>query len=145
MSEFEKVNSAYKKRILSFTCYTVYNDAAMILEYCQKLGYRNYIISNNYPELPQAVAKLGLAEFFSGYMISADIGFEKPRPEIFRQAIAMAGNPEVCYMVGDNPVADIRGAKENGMKTILVHSTKGPSEYADHHCERLAEIVEILK
>ena len=145
VSEFEKVNSAYKKRILSFSCYTVYDDAAMILEYCQKLGYHNYIISNNYPELPQAVAKLGLAEFFSGYMISADIGFEKPRPEIFRQAITMAGNPEVCYMVGDNPVADIRGAKENGMNTILVHSTKGPSEFADYNCEYLAEIMKIIK
>lgn len=141
----DKVNSAYKKRILSFTCYTVYEDAAEVLDYCQKRGYHNYIISNNYPELPQAVAKLGLAEFFNGYMISADIGFEKPHPEIFRQALAMAGDPEVCYMVGDNPVADIRGGKENGMKTILVHSCRGPSEYADYNCESLSEIMEIIK
>lgn len=35
--EVDKVNSAYKKRILSFTCYTIYNDAAMILEDCQNL------------------------------------------------------------------------------------------------------------
>lgn len=143
--EVDKVNGAYKKRILSFTCYTVYDDAATILECCKNRGYHNYIISNNYPELPQAVAKLGLAEFFSGYMISADIGFEKPRPEIFEQAITMAGNPEVCYMVGDNPVADIQGAKDIGMNTILVHSTKGPSEYADHHCENLTEIMGIIK
>ena len=143
--EVDKVNGAYKKRILSFTCYTVYDDAATILEYCKNRGYHNYIISNNYPELPQAVVKLGLAEFFSGYMISADIGFEKPRPEIFEQAITMSGNPEVCYMVGDNQVADIRGAKVIGMNTILVHSTKGPSEYADHHCENLTEIMEIIK
>lgn len=89
--------------------------------------------------------KLGLADYFSGYMISADIGFEKPRPEIFRQAIAMAGNPEICYMVGDNPVADICGAKEAGMRTILVHSARGPSEDADYNCESLAEITEIVK
>ena len=142
--EVNKVNSAYKKRILSFSCYTVFDDAAMILEYCQKIGYRNYIISNNYPELPQAVEKLGLAAFFSGYMISADIGFEKPRPEIFREAITMAGNPETCYMVGDNPVADIRGAKEVGMHTILVHSTNSLTQCADHTCERLTQIMEIL-
>lgn len=143
--DVDKVNSAYKKRILSFSCYTLYDDAAMILEYCQKLGYRNYIISNNYPELPQAVEKLGLAEFFSGYMISADVGFEKPRPEIFHHAIAMAGNPDICYMVGDNPVSDIRGGKNVGMKTILVHSAKGPSPDADHNCESLTEILEIIK
>ena len=145
VSEAEKVNSAYKKRILSFTCYTVYDDAAVILEYCKKLGYHNYIISNNYPELPQAVEKLGLAQYFSGYMISADIGFEKPHSEIFRQAIAMADNPDICYMVGDNPVADIRGAKEVGMRTILVHPARGPSQDADHNCECLMEIMEIFK
>lgn len=143
--EVDKVNSAYKKRILSFSCYTVYDDAAMVLEYCQKQGYHNYIISNNYPELPQAVEKLGLAQYFSGYMISADIGFEKPRPEIFRQAITMAGNPDIYYMVGDNPVADIRGAKEVGMRTILVHPARGPSQDADHNCECLMEIMEIVK
>jgi len=143
--EIDKVNSAYKKRILSFSCYTVFDDAPTILEYCQNLGYRNYIISNNYPELPQAIAKLGLAAFFSGYVISADIGFEKPRPEIFQYAIKMAGDPEICYMVGDNPVADIQGAKEVGMQTILVHPAKGPSQYADYNCESLTEIMKIIQ
>lgn len=143
--EVDKVNNAYKKRILSFNCYTVFDDAALILEHCKNSGYRNYIISNNYPELPKAVEKLGLARFFSDYIISADIGFEKPRPEIFQHAITMAGNPEICYMVGDNPIADIRGAKEVGMKTILVHSAKGPSQDADYNCESLSKIMEIFK
>jgi len=143
--EVDKVNDAYKKRILSFTCYTVFEDTALILEHCKRMGYRNYIISNNYPELPQAVKKLGLSELFSGYIISADIGFEKPRPEIFDHAIKAAGDPDICYMVGDNPIADIKGGKDAGMKTILVHSAKGPSEYADHNCESLSEIMLLLK
>lgn len=142
--EADKVNSIYKKRILSFTCYTVYYNAAMILEYCQKQGYNNYIISNNYPELPKALEKFGLAEFFSGYFISADIGFEKPHPEIFRHALTMTGNPEICYMVGDNPVADIQGAKKAGMHTIYVHNSM-PSPYADHTCDNLIQIMEIIK
>ncbi len=143
--EVDKVNSAYKKRILSFSCYTVYDDASMVLEYCQKQGYNNYIISNNYPELPQAVEKLGLAEFFSGYIISGNIGFEKPRPEIFQHAITVAGNPEICYMVGDNPVADIQGAKNVGIQTIFVHPTVVQSQYADYTCKNLTEIMDIIK
>lgn len=142
--DVDKVNSIYKKRILSFTCYTVYDNTAMILEYCQKQGYNNYIISNNYPELPKALEKLGLAEFFSGYFISADIGFEKPHPEIYRHALTMTGNPEICYMVGDNPVADIQGAKKAGMHTIYVHNSM-PSLYADHTCENLIQIMDIIK
>lgn len=142
--EVERVNSAYKKRILSFTCYTVYDDAAMTLEYCQKQGYSNYIISNNYPELPKAVEKLGLAAFFAGYIISADVGFEKPRPELFCHAITKAGDPEICYMVGDNPVADIQGAHTAGMRTIYVHNSI-PSRYADHICDNLTQIMKIIK
>ena len=142
--ERDKVNSLYKKRILSFSCYTVFDDAAPTLEHCRKSGYCNYIISNNYPELPLAIKKLGLAEYFSGYIISADIGFEKPRPEIFRHAINAAGHPEVCYMVGDNPVADIQGAKAAGMRTVLVHPVKGPSQDADHNFDNLSEIVNVL-
>ena len=143
--EVDKVNSAYKKRILSFSCYTLFEDTTMILEYCRNLGYRNYVISNNYPELPQAIEKLGLTEFFSGYVISGDIGFEKPRPEIFQFALSMAGNPEICYMVGDNPIADIQGAKEAGMKTVYVHPTSSPSQHADYTCGSLSEIMEHIK
>lgn len=145
VQEFEKVNNAYKKRILSFGCYAIYSDAAMVLEYCQKIGYDNYIISNNYPELPRAIEKLGLSQYFSGYMISADIGFEKPRPEIFQYAFSKAGNPDICYMVGDNPISDIQGAKNAGIKAILVHSPSGPSQDADYNCENLTEIMKIIK
>ena len=141
----DEVNNAYKKRILSFSSYTVFDDAALVLEHCKKMGCCNYIISNNYPELPLAVEKLGLATYFSGYIISANIGFEKPRLEIFQHAIKVAGNPDICYMVGDNPVADIQGGKDAGMKTILVHSIKGSSEYADHNCDNLTQIMEIIK
>ena len=143
--EVDLVNSAYKKHILSSSCYTLFDDAPIILEYCRNLGYRNYILSNNYPELPQAVEKLGLAEFFSGYIISGNIGFEKPRPEIFQQAISVAGNPEIRYMVGDNPVADIQGAKNVGLQTIFVHPTVVESQYADYTCKNLIEIMDIIK
>ena len=86
-----------------------------------------------------------MGRYFSGYIISADVGFEKPRSEIFQYAISKADNPEICYMVGDNPVADIRGAKEAGMQTILVHSANGPSQDADYNCEGLTEIINIIK
>jgi len=42
-------------------------------------------------------------------------------------------------------VADIQGAKGAGIRTILVHSTKGPSEFADHTCENLIQIMEIIQ
>lgn len=69
---------------------------------------------------------------------------EKPRAEIFRYALAKAGNPEVCYMVGDNPVADVQRAKKVGMKTILVHR-KAEDSSPDYTCGELLEIKKIIE
>lgn len=52
------------------------------------------------------------------------------------------GLPEDCYMIGDNPVADIQGGSAVGMKTILVHYegvyTSG------YKCSNLSEILMLL-
>jgi putative hydrolase of the HAD superfamily len=49
------------------------------------------------------------------------VGYDKPRKEIFEYATAKVGNPEVRYMIGDNPVADYEGGLNAGMKPVLVH------------------------
>ncbi len=101
--------------------YTLYPDANAALAGALRCGYRNWLVSNNYPELPETVRRLGLERYFDGYVVSALIGFDKPRPEIFRRALELAGNPAVCLMVGDNPVADVAGAQRCGIPAALVH------------------------
>lgn len=144
-ADAEKVHRDFRENVLSFGWYTVYADACTVLEYCRQKGYYNYILSNNYPELPLAVEKFGLAEYFSGLVISSHIGYEKPRPEIFRFGLEMAGNPDVCYMIGDNPVADMQGAKALGIESVLVHWDTDPVGYADHICQSLTQIMDFLK
>lgn len=123
--------------------YELYADAKEILQYCEELGYKNYLISNNFPELTKVFDRLGLDKYFSGYFLSADVGYEKPHAEIFLHAMKQAGNPEVCYMVGDNPVADVKGGQTVGMKTILVHR-KSEDIQPDYVCEELTEIKKVL-
>jgi len=91
---------------------------------------------------PRVVERLGLGNYFAGYVVSSAVGYEKPRAEIFQRALRAAGDPEICYMIGDNPIADIRGGHEVGMKTVLVHTAGGSG--ADWNCARLAEIPAIL-
>lgn len=128
----------FRKNVVIFD-YQLYDDAEEILQYCTQLGYKNYLISNNFPELVKVFERLGLDKYFSGYFLSADIGYEKPNQEIFGQALTKAGNPELCYMVGDNPVTDIKGAQAVGMKTILVHR-KAEGVTPDYVCEELLDI-----
>lgn len=139
-TEHKKLNADFRKQILDPDNYQLYEDAEDVLARCAEKGYRNYILSNNFPELPSIAGALGLSPYFDGYFISSNIGYEKPRPEIFRYALRSAGFPECRYMIGDHPVADIQGAKAAGMKTILVHQ----SGSADYLCKTLSEIPSLL-
>ena len=62
---------------------------------------------------------LGIAGYFGTVLISGAEGVSKPDPEIFRRAVSrLSVKAEETVMVGDNPVADIGGAKSFGMKAI---------------------------
>lgn len=123
--------------------YRLYPDAIHTLARCRAMGYENYILSNNFPELPDLVRALGLADYINGCAVSAHAGYDKPRPEFFAYAKQLAGEADVYYMIGDNPIADVEGGCAAGMRTILVH--KDVPNTADHVCATLAPIPDILQ
>ncbi len=125
----------------------LHDDALTVLQELKNRGYRHYILSNNFPELPDMVEEMGLNEYFDGCVVSARVGFDKPRKEIFDYAKNLAGNPEKCIMVGDSPVDDIQGAKLAGFDTILVNDRYPDynGEFADNICKKLTDMLEILK
>ena len=141
-SAAEEINLRFRAEILDYRTYTVYYDAVEVLYKCSAMGFDNYVLSNNFPELREVAHGLGLTEHIRDFFISSNIGYEKPRPEIFRYAIQAANSPETCFMIGDNPVADIQGGKKAGMTTVLVHNS-GDYE-ADYLCKTLSEIPALL-
>ena len=137
-----KINSHLKAQILDAKNYTLYDDAVSVLHACTNMGFKHYMLSNNFPELPLVVRGLGLSKYFVDYIVSAHIGYEKPRAEIFQHALEIANFPKICYMIGDNPVADVQGGKAAGMRTILVH--RDVLFDAVHHCRTLSEVSALL-
>ncbi|MCL2518081.1 MAG: HAD-IA family hydrolase [Oscillospiraceae bacterium] len=117
----KKAFTYLKEQVKDSNNYKLYEDAVPTLRECLEMGYKNYILSNNFPDLPLVIKDLGIADYFTDYIVSANVGYEKPRIEIFQYALKLAGYPNECYMIGDNPTADIEGGKTAGMKTILVH------------------------
>ena len=136
------ISEAFRKNAVSYA-YRLYDDGEEILACARSKGYRSYILSNNFPELTQTINRLGLQNYFKDVFLSSELGFEKPRSELFREALWRAGNPEQVYMVGDNPQADIAGAGSVGITTIYVHP-EGQTPCGDFTCETLSEIKEIL-
>ena len=96
-----------------------YHDTVSALELARRAGARTVILSNHVPELEVIVERLGLAGLVDQVLTSARTGVEKPHPEAYRQALGPTP-ADRAWMIGDNPVADRRGAIDVGMWAALV-------------------------
>lgn len=75
------------------------------------------------PVIYAALRRLKIADFFSTVVVSEAIGWRKPHPRIFREALKHLGiNAEETLYVGDTPLEDIQGAKSMNMKTVFIQS-----------------------
>ena len=139
----EKLHSAFRQTLIRVQNYRLYEDTVDTLRTCLQMGYTNYLLTNNYPEIVDTVVALGIDAFFKGFIVSSHVGFDKPRQELYTYAKSLAGDPRLCYMIGDNPVADIGGGNSAGMKTIYVHNGALDTAYA--WVDQLREIPAILE
>ncbi len=69
----------------------------------------------------------GLGGLARCIIVSGEQGYAKPDPRIYADALSALGltSPEGVLFVGDNPVADVEGARASGMRTAWV--TRGRS------------------
>lgn len=124
--------------------YRVRREAPGAVMACAYKGYKNYILTNNFPEWERLFDRLGLRPYFAGVVNSGVAGVCKPDPRIFRKAEAVANFPAHLWMVGDNPVADIQGAKGAGWKAIHIAKPGSPRSGADYMVQSLDEIPKLL-
>lgn len=140
---FSAIHRELKILLTAVDNYCLYEDTLQTLDACIHKGYRNFLLTNNYPEILENVEKLGIAPYLSGFVVSSLVGYDKPRQELYAYAKALADEPELCYMVGDNPIADIAGGNAAGMKTVCVHN--GYLETASFSADSLKQILSILE
>jgi putative hydrolase of the HAD superfamily len=69
----------------------------------------------------QSMRELDIAKHFDAVIVSGVLGWRKPSPIIFRESLhALGVKAEEAAFVGDSPRADVEGAKQLGMKTVLL-------------------------
>ncbi|MBN1436108.1 MAG: HAD-IA family hydrolase [Sedimentisphaerales bacterium] len=120
----------------------LFEDTISTLTALSETGWSHSILSNHVPELPDIVNALGISNFFTHIHTSAVMGFEKPHENAFRIALQPIPDNSVVWMVGDNPIADIRGAQQLGIPAVLVRQT---DPTVQHQCPSLIELVEIIE
>jgi putative hydrolase of the HAD superfamily len=74
----------------------------------------------------------GVLGLIDGAVYSSELDWTKPHPEAFRAAMAAIGVTEAagCVFVGDRPYDDVYGAKQAGMRAVLIANSEVPA-FAD--------------
>ena len=103
--------------------------------------YRVAVISNADGKIEDVLHRCGIAHCFRSITDSGLVGYEKPRPEIFRKAmLSMNATPEESLYVGDVYSVDYLGATGAGMQAMLMDV---PGAYRDKGVPRVESLEEL--
>jgi len=99
------------------------------------------VISNADGKIEDVLRRCGIAHCFRTITDSGLVGYEKPHPEIFRQALkSMNAAPEESLYVGDVYSVDYLGATGAGMQAVLMDM---PGAYRDKGVPRVESLEEL--
>jgi HAD superfamily hydrolase (TIGR01549 family) len=100
----------------------LFPDALETLHWLRDSGYRIGCVTNrghSGPSFHQELADLGLTDLFETTVISYHLGYMKPHPKIYEEALtALSLEPHQAAMVGDSLHADVGGSKALGIVAI---------------------------
>jgi REG-2-like HAD superfamily hydrolase len=124
--------------------FKVYNDALPTLKALKKRGLILGLISNVAQDMEATYTKLGLQPYLDFKVTSAEVGYDKPSPEIFLAALKKAAvKPGDALYVGDQYQIDVVGARGVGIKALLIDRNDYFPDITD--CPRLHSLAEIKK
>ena len=128
-----------------------YADTYEVLEWCRREGLHPSLITNGHPDLQNRKLKaLSLEDAFEECIICdlKDSAKCKPDPGAFLELAERLGIPscEILY-VGDNPLNDIEGARNAGMRTAWLNVMDNWNDRyapADYEISKLSDLREII-
>jgi putative hydrolase of the HAD superfamily len=107
--------------------------------------FKTSVISNADGKIEDVLRRCNIADCFHTITDSGLVGYEKPHPEIFREALrSMKAEPQESLYVGDMYSVDYLGATGAGMQAVLMDV---PGAYRDKdvpRVESLAQLNDIL-
>jgi HAD superfamily hydrolase (TIGR01662 family) len=107
----------------------LYDDVAPVMRELAAAGLRIGLISNTQRPLDEFASHFGLDGLIATAVSSAAHGFLKPHPAIFQSALDAIGVAAAeAVMVGDSVTHDIEGARQIGMRAVLLRrDAAGPN------------------
>lgn len=99
------------------------------------------------PEMKKALARVGADKYFHHFYSRFELGYSKPDPLFFVQAMHLTkAKPSESMMIGNLYDKDIVGAKNAGMTTVLFneHEVGGTYLLADYVIAKYSELDKIV-
>lgn len=94
---------------------------ASLVRELKAAGFGIYLLSNSSYRQHEYWPRIPGSEYFDGTLISADVKYVKPEPEIYRLLYKKYGLiPEECVFIDDS-ATNIEGAERTGMPGIVFH------------------------
>ncbi|MEM6793734.1 MAG: HAD-IA family hydrolase [Acidobacteriota bacterium] len=114
------------QRFSRSSSWTVYEDVVPALEKLRESGLLLAVVSNWDERLPALLDSVGLAEYFSVILTSAECGVEKPSARIWKTCLRRIGaRPQETLHVGDDKVTDFEGAQAAGLEAWWLDRPSG--------------------
>lgn len=124
--------------------FALFNDVLPTLDLLRARGLTVGLISNIGGNASNLTTQLGLTGHLDFVVTSQDAGIEKPHPPIFRLALARASaKPEEALHVGDSPISDVAGARNVGIKPLLIDRDGTMAGYKG--CPRITGLAEVTE
>lgn len=111
----------------------LFDDVKELLDDIRMLGIPTAIVTDLTAQIQfRKVVYFGLDHYFDYIVTSEEAGFDKPNEAPFQIALEkMRPKGDCIWMIGDNPVNDIRGAREKISAVTLQKFHEGTSIGAD--------------
>jgi len=124
--------------------FKTYDDTLPTLKGLDERNLTLGLISNVAQDMEATYTELGLQPYLDFKVTSAEVGCDKPNPEIFQAALEKAQvKPEESIYIGDQYDLDIVGARGVGMKALLIDRNDYFPDITN--CPRIRSLTEITQ
>lgn len=107
-----------------------FNDSLPILEVLKGKNIQTGVVSNIGEQIDSYLDKAGFTGYITYKVTSFEAGYDKPQPQIFQLALRKAGvEAAEALFVGDQYDLDVQGARNAGIKPILINRDGAGGKY----------------
>jgi putative hydrolase of the HAD superfamily len=118
------------------------DDIIPTLNAIRTAGYKTGLVTNRRRPIDEYLEAIGIKDLLDFYYTAGELDTWKPDPKVFAPTFEITkAKPHELLYVGDNPFADVQGAKNAGLIPVLIDHR---DLFPDTDCSIIYNIADLL-